>query len=355
MDRDDHSIKFISEWRSAVVGKHASLHFAMETINNSGLQVALIIDDHQKLLGVLTDGDIRRAILDGHNLNTSLSEITLHKFISTQSYSTDVIYELMLRNKVHHVPIVDSEGVVCGLSIFHDSIRSSESINNTMIIMAGGFGRRLMPLTENCPKPMLLISGKPMLEHIVLHARAQGFTKFIISVHYLSHLIKDYFGDGSRWQVNISYLEEVSPLGTAGALAELSDSIDLPFIVINGDIISEVNYKQLLKFHEDRLADATMVVSQHEMICPYGVVDIYKDEIVGFTEKPAFISNINAGIYVLNSANLSLLDRDVYCDMPSLFMKIKSAKGKVVAYQMYESWFDVGRFDDLEKVNLRKK
>jgi len=226
---------------------------------------------------------------------------------------------------------------------------------NIMVIMAGGKGKRLRPLTENCPKPLLNIAGKPILEHIITKARNNGFGKFIISVNYLGDMIKDYFSDGSNLNVSIDYLHESLPLGTAGSLSMLEFRPSTPILVSNGDVMTDINYGEFLDFHRAHDSYATMAVRRHEWTHPFGVVHTDNLRIVGFEEKPIFHTYINAGIYVLNPESLDLMVRNEYCDMPELFKRCQMALKNTLAYPMYETWMDIGMYDDFEKASRNFK
>ena len=216
-----------------------------------------------------------------------------------------------------------------------------------MVIMAGGMGTRLGSHTENCPKPLLLVAGKPMLEHIIERAKLQGFSHFVLAIHYLGHMIESHFGNGERLGVQIDYLREESPLGTAGALSLLAALPEAPFVVTNGDVITDIRYGELLDFHNLHAASATMAVRMHEWQHPFGVVKLNGADIVGFEEKPIARSYINAGVYALNPESLSFLVRNEHCDMPSLIERLKANVQRTVAYPMHEQWLDVGRPADL--------
>jgi NDP-sugar pyrophosphorylase family protein len=201
---------------------------------------------------------------------------------------------------------------------------------------------------------MLHVAGKPMLEHIILHAKADGFNQFVFAVHYLGHVIEEYFGNGDRWRVTINYLKENIPLGTAGALNLLAPRPDTPFLVSNGDVLTDISYSALLDFHCQHHAQATMAVRLHEWQNPFGVVQIKGVDIVGFEEKPVTRSHINAGVYVLEPNTLGMLNTGEHCDMPELFRRIKVNNLKTIAYPMHEPWLDVGRIGDLEQANIVK-
>lgn len=220
-----------------------------------------------------------------------------------------------------------------------------------MVIMAGGMGTRMRPHTENSPKPLLPVAGRPMLEHIIERAQLEGFSRFVLSIGYLGHMIEAHFGNGERLGVQIDYLREESPLGTAGALSLLEPLPDAPFIVTNGDVITDIRYGELIDFHVRYAAAATMAVRVHEWQHPFGVVQTQGVEIIGFEEKPIARSHINAGVYALEPGALSVLDAGEHCDMPTLFERLQSKKQYTVAYPMHEPWLDVGRPVDLEQAN----
>jgi NDP-sugar pyrophosphorylase family protein len=258
--------------------------------------------------------------------------------------------QLMRTNRIHQIPVVDSQHRVVGLHLLDDLIEPEEK-NNCMVIMAGGRGTRLLPHTESCPKPLLMVAGKPMLEHILTRARQEGFRRFIVAVHYLGEMIKDHFGDGSRWSIRIDYLEERQPLGTAGALSLLQPKPSEPVLVTNGDILTDIRYRELLEFHQRHRAAATMAVRLHEWQQPYGVVETQGMEIVGFAEKPIVKSRVNAGIYVLEPSSLAALVPGEFCDMPMLFQKLQRSGARTIVYPMHEPWMDVGRPKDLDQAN----
>jgi NDP-sugar pyrophosphorylase family protein len=217
-----------------------------------------------------------------------------------------------------------------------------------MVIMAGGIGSRLKPYTETCPKPLLPIYGKPIMEHILIRAISEGFSKFYVSVNYLAHMIEDYFGDGRKWGIEIEYIHENKPLGTAGALSYLETKIDTPFVVTNGDVLTHMRYSEFLEFHKNHYAEATMAVRTHEWQNPFGVVTVQGLDVVGLEEKPIDKSHINAGVYVLAPGIFRYLKLGKPCDMPDLFENIRKSGNRTLAYPMHEPWLDVGRPDDFK-------
>lgn len=342
-----------TQWQHALLPPHATIRQAIENLNVSALQIVLVVTETRQLLGSITDGDIRRGLLRGLHLESPIERI-MHSqpLVVPEDMQKDVAIKLMQTNKVHQLPIVDVQNHVVGLHIL-DEISAKAIRSNVMVIMAGGKGMRLRPYTENCPKPMLELSGKPMLEHIIERAKAEGFRHFLLAIHYLGHVIEDYFQDGSLWGVSIKYLKENQPLGTAGALSLMQEQLfDSPFVVTNGDVITDIRYGEILDFHKRHTAVATMAVRLYEWQNPFGVVHTEGLNIIGFEEKPISHTYINSGVYVLEPEVLKLLAADEYCDMPVLFEKLYSKHSKTIVYPMHEPWLDVGNEADFHKAVL---
>ena len=338
-------------WKSALISESATLKQAAENLTKSTLKICLIIDGDGRLIGTISDGDIRRGLLRGLTLASSIQEIVKkNPLVVPAGISKDLRRQIMAANQIQQIPEVDGQNRVLALHTW-DEFSAPKALDNSMVIMAGGKGSRLRPHTEACPKPMLPVRGKPMLEHIVERAILEGFSKFIFAVHYLGHMVEDYFGDGSRLNVKIEYLKENEPLGTAGALSLLENKINAPFIVTNGDVITDIRYGELLDFHIRHNAAATMAVRLHEWQHPFGVVQMNGLEITGFEEKPINITHINAGVYALNPSALNALEKNMHCDMPTLFERLQAQSQRIVAYPMHEPWLDVGHSDDLAKAN----
>ena len=334
-------------WRKGLVRGDATIEAVIKNLDETGLQIALVVSQDGVLLGTVTDGDVRRALLRGRDFQSSAERIMFTSpLVVPPDMGRDTVLNLMRANKIHQLPIVDESRHVMGLHLWDEIVTPTKN-TNLMVIMAGGAGKRLLPLTEACPKPLLPIGGKPMLEHIVERAKAEGFENFLFAVHYLGNMIEEHFGDGRRWSVHIEYLREERPLGTAGALGLMQAIPDSPFLVTNGDVLTDIRYAELLDFHVRHQAVATMAVREHEWQNPFGVVRTKGVEIVGFEEKPVTRSHINAGIYVLDPNVLQSLDQNEYCDMPTLFTRVKEASGRTIVYPMHEPWLDVGRPADL--------
>jgi dTDP-glucose pyrophosphorylase len=342
------------DWKKATLSPQALLRDVAKNLTESSLRIALVIDDAGRLLGTVSDGDIRRGLLRGLTLDSGVNEVLKKDpFVAPQGISPSFIRQLMAANQIQQVPEIDSEGRVICLHTWDEFI-SKQNISSKMIIMAGGKGTRLRPYTEDCPKPMLLVGGKPMLQNIIEQARDEGFNQFLVSVNYLAHMIEDYFGDGSDLGVKIGYIYEELPLGTVGSLSMIRNEVDEPFVVTNGDVITDIRYSDLLEFHKRHESVATMAVRSHEWQHPFGVVKTDGLNIVGFEEKPVARSHINAGVYALSPIALNVLNHGEACDMPALFQRLHEMSYKTIAYPMYEPWLDVGRHTDLELADQLK-
>ena len=340
-------------WRRATLPLDATIQQVIRNLNELSIQIVLVVNENGILEGTVSDGDIRRGLLKGLGLSSPAKGVVFRTpLVVPDGVGKDLVMQLMTANKIRQIPIVDENRRVIGLHLWDDITGPTER-PNLMVIMAGGMGTRLRPHTESCPKPMLPVAGRPMLEHIIERAKLEGFTRFVLALHYLGHMIEDYFGDGSRLGVSIAYLKEESPLGTAGALSLLNPRPELPFVVTNGDVITDIRYGELLDFHGRHDATATMAVRMHEWQHPFGVVQMKGVEIVGFEEKPIARSHINAGVYALAPVALNSFGKGEHCDMPTLFEKLQAQGRRTVAYPMHEPWLDVGRPDDLHFANTQ--
>ncbi len=341
-------------WRKTLLPATATLQEAIRNLDESALQIILVVSENEVLLGTLTDGDIRRALLRGFDLHSAIDSLmTREPLVVPEGIPAKTAVQIMQMNRIHQLPVVDQRRRVVGLRVWYE-LQATSQRPHLMVIMAGGLGTRLRPYTEDCPKPLLPVSGKPMMEHIIERAKGEGFHHFVIAINYLGQMIEQHFGDGARWQVEIEYLREKSPLGTAGAIALLEPRPDLPFLVSNGDVLTDIRYGEFLDFHCRHGAAATMAVRQHEWQHPFGVVRTSGIEIVGFDEKPVARTHINAGIYVLEPSCLDALDAGEPCNMPTLFARLQERGARTIAYPMHEPWLDVGREDDLQRASSLK-
>jgi dTDP-glucose pyrophosphorylase len=338
-------------WRQAVLPTNASICDAIRNLDQVAIKLVLVVNETGLLEGTISDGDIRRGLLKGLDLHSPIATIIRRNaLVVPPAMDRELVLQLMVANKIQQIPVVDENQHIIGLHLW-DEIAAKSTRPNLMVIMAGGKGTRLLPHTESCPKPLLHVAGKPMLEHIIERAKLEGFNHFLLAIHYLGHMIEAHFGNGERLGVQIDYSREKTPLGTAGALSLINPPPNASFIVTNGDVITDIRYGELLDFHNWHAAAATMAVRVHEWQHPFGVVQTQGVEIVGFEEKPISRSHINAGVYALDPAALSALAADAHCDMPTLFDRLHSQSKRTVAYPMHEPWLDVGRPSDLILAN----
>ena len=337
---DDHSLK-----------PSASVLTAIKRIDASSGKIVLVVDENKKLIGTITDGDIRRGILRGITLDKPVT-ILMNKSPKTISTTTDrdVLLAMMRQERIKHMPVVDAQGHVVGLETL-DWLVQPEEKENWVVLMAGGLGQRLRPMTEDCPKPMLKVGGRPVLEMIIDKLTNQGFYRFFLSVNYGAEIVKSYFKDGKHLGVEIQYLEETEALGTAGSLALLPKNPSMPLIVMNGDILTNLNFDGMLGFHQEHSGAATLGVRQHNVQIPYGVVQVEDHHVLTILEKPLKQFFISAGIYILNPEIISLVETSGKFDMPRLFSKAKDLGFATLAFPIREQWLDIGKGEDLDRAN----
>lgn len=341
----------MTKWQQILLPPSTSIIQTMKIVDKTSLQFAVVVDNEGYLLGTVTDGDIRRGILKGISLESSIIDVMNPNPTFDYEGKSEFEYkEILERNKLKQLPIVSEDRKVTSI-IFSDDINQIIQKENTVVLMVGGLGTRLQPLTKDTPKPMLYIEDKPILQIIVEGFRNHGFSNFILSVNYKKEMIKDYFQDGSFLGVNISYIDESKRLGTAGALSLLKEKPDHPFFVMNGDLLTKINYEQLLNFHDEKESMATMCVRKYDYQIPYGVIETENHRLLSIKEKPVQQSFVNAGIYVLDPEVLKYVPDDTFYDMPELFNKLLEQNKSVSAFPIREYWLDIGRMDDYEKAN----
>ena len=341
----------------SILTSDKKLKHVVKSLNESETKLVLCIGEASELIGTLTDGDVRRGLLNGMGMQTSILEIVnKNPVLAGPNTTKENVDELMDRYSISYVPVVSSDQQLLGLHVKGVVSQVTKKSNLTMIIMAGGKGVRLRPLTDACPKPMLEISGKPMLQHIIERAKEQGFSRFIITVNYLAEMITDYFGNGSNFGIEIEYIFEQEPLGTAGALSLIKNLPDDVFVVTNGDVMTDLNYSDLAEFCKSKSAIGAMAIKIHEIVNPFGVVELDGIFVSNFKEKPSYISYINAGVYALSPVAVDYLELNSVCDMPTLLERIRSSGCPIIGYPMNEPWLDVGRHKDLAtiKENMEK-
>ena len=339
------------DWEKILIKPNDSLQHAIKVLQEGGCRITLVVDGHKKLLGTVTDGDIRRALMSGMTMISRISDV-MNKFPVTAKKidSREHILSLMDDMSILHIPIIDAAGVVCGLETLQQLLEKP-SYDNPVFLMAGGFGTRLHPLTENTPKPLLKVGNRPILETIIDQFIDYGFHNFYISTHFKPELIRDHFKNRYQQGVTIHFIHEDIPLGTAGSLGLLSDNLpDLPIIIMNGDLLTGVNFEHLLDFHNNNNSEATMCVREYDFQVPYGVVDIDGCNIREIKEKPVLKFFVNAGIYVLNKNLINKVDGESYLDMTD-FLEKELDSGGVNAFPIHEYWLDIGRMEEYEKAN----
>ncbi|CAA6605021.1 Nucleoside-diphosphate-sugar pyrophosphorylase family protein [Rhodospirillaceae bacterium LM-1] len=342
----------MANWTATLLSENASLAEAISVLEGSPYKICLVTDDARKLMGTITDGDVRRAILRGHGLDASAA--TAMKTTPTTALvgqSPEVLRELMLQLDLSQIPLLDAQGRVVGLTTLKSLAHAGEPRDNWVVLMAGGLGNRLRPLTEDVPKPLLKVGRKPLLETILETFRSHEFRNFYISVNYKAEMIKAHFGDGEKWKCNIRYLEESDRLGTAGALGLIPEVPAQPLLIMNGDVLTNVDFSSLLEFHNEHRAKATMCVREFDFQVPYGVVNIDEHRITSVVEKPVHSFFVNAGIYVIEPELLKMVPNQASFDMPELFAKALEQKMATAAFPIREYWTDIGRIDDFHRAN----
>lgn len=332
------------------ISMSSTINDALRVIDIGRMQIALIVDEKDILLGTLTDGDIRRGLLNGLDLNSPIENIIFKKpTVAQENDSKEKILNLALSKNLRQIPIVDNNKKILGIHEIEEFIKPKKKLNK-VVLMAGGIGERLRPLTENTPKPMLQVGNRPILHTIVEKFSNCGFEDIFMCVNYKSKIIQDYFGDGKKFGVNIEYVQENQKMGTAGALSLLKGKLNEPFFVMNGDLLTTLDFEKMLDFHLDNKSKATMCVRQYKFEIPFGVVSLNNENIVSLEEKPIHNFFVNAGIYILDSECLELIPNKFY-NMTSLFEKMVSNGKKTISFPMKEYWIDIGRLVDYEKAN----
>jgi dTDP-glucose pyrophosphorylase len=335
---------------NVIVDKSKNLNEALNVVSRGGYQVALVCSNDSTLLGILTDSDARKALSNALDLKCPVS-VAMNPapiVVNREAKPKDVCM-IMLNHHIFHVPVVDNEGKLVGLYVA-DQLVERPSLTERLVIMAGGKGRRLMPLTATTPKPMLLIDGKPILENIIANARDEGFKNITISVNYLAEQIEAYFGNGEELGININYIHEDSPLGTAGSLAQLKQNYTCgPLVVMNGDIVTDISlYDVLQRFYREQ-ADALIVAREYIVQVPYGVIEVVNDTLTEIREKPSIRKLVNAGIYIIGNRLLKQLAENEYCDMTDLLNKGLQKDMIIKVFPMHEKWIDIGRPSDYDR------
>lgn len=346
----------MKNWCESCVDSSISIRETLKVINRSALKIALVVNQQFTLLGTVTDGDVRRAMLDNVSMENPVSDIMNPNPITAKSaHDKKALTELMDRFVLMSIPIVSDNNQVIGLVSLHQLVKKSKR-SNAVLLMAGGLGKRLSPLTNDCPKPLLKVGESPLLEIALKNFIDAGFKRFYISTHYMPEKIQQYFADGSRWGVEITYVHEDKPLGTAGALGLLpKEEIVEDLIVMNGDILTNVDFEKLISFHEENQSDATMCVREYVNQIPYGVIETDGYKITTIKEKPSSQHFVNAGIYVISPNLINKVTRNKAVDMTTLLENCIAKNGDVAVYPILDYWLDIGRLDDFQQAQLDVK
>ena len=332
------------------INQDATIKQTLKVISDGNIKIAIVVDKNDKLLGTLTDGDIRRGFLKGLDINSSIKSIINNKPITgKKNDSKEKLLNIALSKDVNQIPIVDNKKKLIGIYLLEELIKNKIKFNK-VVIMAGGKGTRLRPLTKNTPKPMLKVGNKPILETIIKSFKACGFKDLIICVNYKSHIIEKYFGKGKKFGVKIEYIKEKKKMGTAGALSLIKQKLTEPFFVINGDLLTNLDFGKMLDFHNSHNAIATMSVKEYSINSPYGEVSLSDENINSINEKPSYKFFANAGIYVLDPKCINLVPKKFF-DMTSLFKKIILTKKKTISFPLDEYWKDIGKLSDYQEAN----
>ena len=340
-------------WKTVLLGPEATMVTAAEVLTQSSMRIVLVVSENDCLLGTVTDGDIRRALVRGFPMETQIDKIMETNPI-TVSLGEDrrTVLKLMREKDLLQVPILDKENKVVGLDVMQDLVRGATK-ENPVLLMAGGFGKRLHPLTKDLPKPLLTVGSKPILQSTIERLADEGFSRFYLAVHYKADLVRKHFGDGSQWGISISYLIEKEPLGTAGALGSLkAEPIKEPLVVMNGDILTQLDFNQLLEYHERCGGVATMCICEYDFQIPYGVVKSDGSYVREIIEKPAQKFSVNAGIYVLNPELVHRSDFLQPKNMPDFLQEIIEDGKQVNMFPIHEYWLDIGRLEEYQQAQI---
>ena len=332
------------------INQNASIKEALEVIDKGAIKVAVVLSDDGLLLGMLNDGDIRRALLKGMSLGDSIAGIiNKHPVVANINDTKERILELANEKKLHQIPII-SNGKLIGIQDIREFL-APKNKPNKVILMVGGLGTRLRPLTNDVPKPMLDVGNKPILHTIVENFAKYGYTDIIMCVNYKSEIIKEYFGNGDKFGVKIEYVLENQRMGTAGALSLLQKRPKDDFFVMNGDLLTNVNFEYLHEYHKDSNALASICIRKYEMQVPYGVVNVRANKVTSIEEKPTQSFFVSAGIYMFSPIVLDFIPKGVFYDMPTLFGELLKQGFAVYPFFIREYWLDIGKMDEYRRAN----
>ena len=335
-------------WNRITLPPETTLREVLLNLDQNSMQIVLVADRQGHLLGTVTDGDLRRALLRGATLDSRVEEAMNNRPCSGRQQESPLVWRQRMQQKsLRHLPILDQEGRL--VDLIHDRADETRRWSNPVVLMLGGLGMRLRPLTQKVPKPMLMVGDKPILETILEHVAEQGFSHFYFCINYLGEMIQDHFGDGSRWGVQIEYIEEKQRMGTAGALGLLEKPLEEDFLVMNGDLLTKVDLGALLSFHQEHRHEATVCVREHQQQVPYGVMEMGGTRITQLVEKPVYRYFVNAGIYALSPRTLQQIPKNKPYDMPQLLNELIVRQQAVGGFPLTEYWLDIGQLPDFKQ------
>jgi dTDP-glucose pyrophosphorylase len=347
-----NNLKFYKKWNKALIDKNYTIKKAIKNLDLTALQICLVIEKNKKLIGTITDGDIRRALLNGCTIDSKITKYINYKPKKIfRGFTNDQLKNLLEKYKIALLPVVNNLNQIIGLVSWDNLKKDNSNFNEPIIFIVGGKGTRLAPITNKIPKPMIKINGVPILEKLVLKAKSEGFYNFYFIINYLGNKIIKYFGDGKRLGVNIEYIREKKPLGTAGGLG-LTNFDNKTVVVSNGDVLTEVSYKNLLSYHKNNKNHLTIGAKNVKTINPYGVIKFSKSKkkIEKLIEKPIENNYVSAGVYVFETKLFSFVEKNNYLDMTSLINFFIKRNKRIGACPIHENWIDIGSPADLNKV-----
>jgi len=336
-----------------IVDQHTSFGETLRRMDRHQRSITLIVDEHNRLSGILTDGDIRKAILSGITPEESVQKAMNRNYFCLKSgYADGEMIRIMKENGIYHLPIVDEHRRLIGV-VFQQTFIQQKILLSPIVIMAGGLGSRLFPLTRDTPKPLLEVSGKPMIIHILEKFRDEGARDFFICVNYKSTMIEEHLGDGSAYRININYIKETEKLGTAGALSLLPE-MSAPFFVANADVMTSINLRAMYQFHIDNEAALTMAIKKNQKNVPFGTVTLEHNRIVDLSEKPSIVYYLNAGIYIIDHHCLKEIPTNRLYHMTDFVTHLLSRNEKITGYLINGPWTDIGQFKDYLECNWER-
>jgi dTDP-glucose pyrophosphorylase len=350
----------MKNWKKICISSDCSIFNGMKILNDTGSKILFVLSSENTLLGSLADGDIRRGLVKGVSLEDSVTKAMNNNPLRVDTIASDLVIDAIFKsNNVTHIPVINEFNEVVNIYTNVELKQSVVARDNFVVLLVGGLGSRLGELTANCPKPMLKLGDKPILEIIISNLKEQGYRNFILSVNYKAEMIEEYFEDGTKLGVNIFYIKEKQRLGTAGPLSLVENINNLPLVIMNGDILTKINFNHLMDYHESNSFDICVCTSRHDYQVPFGVIELEDNLIKRIVEKPSYTTIISSGIYTMNPEMLKHVPKDIFYDMPTFLEKLISLNKRIGAFDIQDYWIDIGRKDDFTKakadyLNIKK-